>query len=300
MNYRRARQIFFTIACICFSGIGFSQSTIRLGASADKHNILLGEQLVLTLKVELPSNAPPSFFEIDSIPHFEILSSGPVDTVLTENGISISQQLYITSFDSGSRVIPSFNLPRNRRMVTPAIPIEVGYSQPFDPAAEYHDIKDIIGGETKEDSNITWWYLAGAALLLFLVLVYIFYKKKKPEAPVLVKTNAYEIAMKQMEELQKNDPDPKIFFTGLSYIFREYLEKRKGIYSMQKTTDDLVVQLKDLNIPAEDFAELSQTLRLSDYVKFAKYPASRQEMDESLQIIKTRIQAIEKTTTHEL
>jgi hypothetical protein len=300
MNYRRARQIFFTIACICFSEIGFSQSIIRLGASADKHNILLGEQLVLTLKAELPANAPPSFFEIDSIPHFEILSSGPIDTITTENGISISQQLYITSFDSGSRVIPSFNLPRNRRMVTPAITIEVGYSQPFDPDAAYHDIKDIIGGETQEDLNTTWWYLAGAALILVLILVYIFDKRKKPATPVLVKVNAYEIAMEQLKELQQKDLDPKIYFTRLSYIFREYLEKRKGIYSMQKTTDDLVIQLKDLNIPAEDFAKLSQTLRLSDYVKFAKYPASRQEMDESLHIIKTRIQAIDKTTTNEL
>ena len=250
---------------------------------------------MLTLKVDQPANAPISFFEIDSIPHFEILSSGPVDTTLTQNGITISQQLKLTSFDSGSRVIPSFNLPRNRRMVTPAIPIEVGYSQPFDPNADYHGIKDILGGEIKEESSNTWWYLAGAAILLVLILVYIFYKKKKVPEPVVVHQNAFEIAMKDLEALNMDD-HPKLFFTKLSNIFREYLEKRKGIYSMQKTTDDLVVQLKEIHMEADDFARLSQTLRLSDYVKFAKYPATRQEMDDSLQVIKNRIQAIEKTT----
>ena len=250
---------------------------------------------MLTLKVDQPANAPISFFEIDSIPHFEILSSGPVDTTLTQNGITISQQLKLTSFDSGSRVIPSFNLPRNRRMVTPAIPIEVGYSQPFDPNADYHGIKDILGGEIKEESSNTWWYLAGAAILLVLILVYIFYKKKKVPEPVVVHQNAFEIAMKDLDSLNMDD-HPKLFFTKLSNIFREYLEKRKGIYSMQKTTDDLVVQLKEIHMEADDFARLSQTLRLSDYVKFAKYPATRQEMDDALQVIKTRIQAIEKTT----
>ena len=295
MNLRRAKQIFFTLTCICIAGVSFSQSTIRLGASVDKHNIVLGEQLMLTLKVDQPANAPISFFEIDSIPHFEILSSGPVDTILKQNGITISQQLKLTSFDSGSRVIPSFNLPRNRRMVTPAIPIEVGYSQPFDPNADYHGIKDILGGEIKEESSNTWWYLAGAAILLVLILIYIFYKKKKVPEPVVVHQNAFEIAMKELEALNMDD-HPKLFFTKLSNIFREYLEKRKGIYSMQKTTDDLVVQLKEIHMEADDFARLSQTLRLSDYVKFAKYPATRQEMDDSLQVIKTRIQAIEKTT----
>ncbi len=295
MNLRRARQIFFTLTCICIAGVSFSQSTIRLGASVDKHNIMLGEQFVLTLKVNQPANAPVSFFEIDSIPHFEVLSAGPIDTTLTQNGITISQQLQLTSFDSGSRVIPSFNLPRNRRMVTPAIQIEVSYSQPFDPNADYHGIKDILGGEAEEDSSNTWWYLAGAGLLLVLLLVYIFYKKKKAPEPVIVHKNAFELAMKDLEALNM-DEQPKVFFTKLSHIFREYLENRKGIYSMPKTTDDLVVQLKEIHMQPDDFARLSQTLRLSDYVKFAKYPASQQEMDDSLQVIKTRIQAIEKTT----
>lgn len=295
MNLRKATQIFLTLICICFAGVSFSQSTIRLGASADKHNIVLGEQFVLTLKVDQPANAPISFFEIDSIPHFEILSAGPVDTTLTQNGISITQQLQLTSFDSGSRVIPSFNLPRNRRMVTPAIPIEVGYSKPFDPKAEYHGIKDILGAEVKRESSGNWWYLLGAGLLLALSLVYIFYKKKTIPEPVVIHKNAFELAMKDLEALNV-DEHPKVFFTKLGNIFREYLEKRKGIYSMQKTTDDLVVQLKDIHMQGDDFARISQTLRLSDYVKFAKYPASQQEMTDSLQVIKSGIQDIEKTS----
>ena len=295
MNLRKTRKLFFTLTCLLVAVVGLSQATIRLGASADKQNILLGEHLILTLKAELPSRAPVSFFNIDSIPHFEILSAGPVDTLLSDNGIILSQRIHLTSFDSGSRVIPSFNLPGNRRMVTPAIPIEVSYSQPFDPNADYHGIKDILGEEIPGEPDTTWWYLAGAGLLLLLLLIYIFSKKKKAPEPVIVPQNAFEIAMKQLESLNKND-HPKIFYTRLSDIFRQYLENRKGIYSMQKTTDDLVLQLKEFHMQGDDFTRLSQTLRLSDYVKFAKYPASREEMDESLQVIKNRIQVIEETT----
>src|SRR5690606_25892609 len=170
MNLSKTRKIFITLTCILIAVVSYSQSTIRLGASVDKQNILLGEQLILTLKADLPSRAPVSFFKIDSISHFEILSAGPVDTLLLDNGISLSQRIHLTSFDSGSRVIPSFNLPGNKRMVTPAIPIEVSYSQPFDPNAEYHGIKDILGEELEGEPNTTWWYLVGAGLLLILLL----------------------------------------------------------------------------------------------------------------------------------
>ncbi len=77
--------------------------------------------------------------------------------------------------------------------------------------------------------------------------------------------------MKQLEQLQRDKPETKLYYSKLTDIFRLYIFQKKGILSLQKTTDDLVIQLKSLNLNKEQFDKLSQSLRLSDFVKFAKY-----------------------------
>ena len=64
---------------------------------------------------------------------------------------------------------------------------------------------------------------------------------------------------------------------------------------MQKTTDDLVLQMKDLGLPKEQFDKLSQSLRLIDFVKFAKYIPSDEDDKTVFDSIKNSIEAIEKT-----
>ncbi|MEI9946829.1 MAG: hypothetical protein WDN26_21740 [Chitinophagaceae bacterium] len=73
-----------------------------------------------------------------------------------------------------------------------------------------------------------------------------------------------------------------------------YVSGKKGIHSLQKTTDDLVVQLKGLSIPKDQFDKLSQSLRLSDFVKFAKYIPSAEDDVSTLDAIKKSIGSIEQ------
>jgi hypothetical protein len=65
--------------------------------------------------------------------------------------------------------------------------------------------------------------------------------------------------------------------------------------SLQKTTDDLVIQLKSLNLSKEQFDKLSQSLRLSDFVKFAKYIPGKEDDSNSFNEIRNAIITIEKT-----
>jgi hypothetical protein len=65
--------------------------------------------------------------------------------------------------------------------------------------------------------------------------------------------------------------------------------------SLQKTTDDLVIQLKTLPLDKEQFDTLSQALRLSDFVKFAKYIPSEKDNEDCFEEIKNTIIKIEKS-----
>jgi len=92
---------------------------------------------------------------------------------------------------------------------------------------------------------------------------------------------------------------PKLFYTRLVDIFRLYISRRKGIASLQKTTDDLVVQVRSLRLPADEFNRLAQSLRMSDFVKFAKYEPDESDKRDSFKTMKDFIEKIEKMEIQE-
>ena len=106
--------------------------------------------------------------------------------------------------------------------------------------------------------------------------------------------DAYKEAMTELERLKNENPSSKIFYTKLVDIFRLYIFKRKAIASLQKTTDDLVLQLHSLQLPADDFTSLAAALRMSDFVKFAKYDANEEDKSNSWKAVKKSIDTIEK------
>ena len=69
---------------------------------------------------------------------------------------------------------------------------------------------------------------------------------------------------------------------------------RTGIHSLQNTTDDLVKQLRGLNIDKVQFDQLSQVLRQSDFVKFAKYIPSADDDKNAYDTINLSVQKIEQ------
>ena len=136
---------------------------------------------------------------------------------------------------------------------------------------------------------------AGGALLLLLMVLFLLRKKKiLPAAIPKAVISPYQEAMEQLEQLERDKPAAKQYHSRLTDIFRLYVFRKKAILSLQKTTDDLVVQLKTLNLSKEQFDKLSQSLRLSDFVKFAKYIPSADDDKNCFQEIKNSIITIEK------
>jgi hypothetical protein len=289
MNFHR---LIFLFTFLIATQISFAQGGATIKATVDKNKILIGEPIQLTIEAYLSPESVISFIKVDTVNHFELLGKPLLDTINTNGGIIIKGVYKITSFDSGHWVIPSFIL--SPLVKTDTIPVDVVFSD-FDPNQDYHDIKDII--EVAPAKKKQWWWLvAGGTLLLAAITVYLL-RKKKPapfHVPELV-IDPYEEAMKQLEQLQKDKPEAKKYHSKLTDIFRLYIFRKKGILSLQKTTADLVLQLRDFNFSKEQLDKLSQALRLSDFVKFAKYAPTQEDDKKVFEDILNTIKIIEQS-----
>lgn len=285
MNYYRPILFLFILF---FTATAVAQEKRSIKASLAKSKILIGEPVTLTVDIILPSGSPVSFLP-DSIKSFEILSS-KFDTIHSESETILKGEYTITSFDSGHHVIPSFQL--TSKIKTDTLTIDVVFSD-FNPNQDYHDIKDVI--DVPENKKKEWWYAAAGAIVLLALLIWALLRKRKsaPKVSVETRIDPFREAMLQLSKLEKENYPAKQFHSELTDIFRLYIFRKKNILSLQKTTDDLVRQLGSLKLDKEFIEKLSQALRLSDFVKFAKYSPSGDDNRNTWLTIKKSIEDIE-------
>ena len=265
----------------------------------DRTTILVGEPINLKMEATVPATGNIKWFTIDTIPHFEIVSRGNIDSVNEAAFKTYKQQLIITSYDSGYWSIPSFTVQAGKlKLKTDTIAINVTYS-PADPNQPYHDIKDIIAVK-KPPANYLYWVL-GAITLLFVIGAYFYLRKKKPIAQAeqkVSKLSPYDEAMQALDELTKqqplDQPDIKNYFTRLNDVFRVYLKRRFNYSTLEKTNEELILQLRKSKLQGEEFTRLAQSLRMNDFIKFAKYLPSEGEKKEVFNEIKQSIKRLEE------
>lgn len=300
MKERRINKAIHSLLFLFIAYTSNAQSNTTVRALVDHNSILIGEPINLVLEADIPENEPISFFTVDSIAHFEFLHKGKIDTANTIKGTVLKQLFRITSFDSGQWVIPSYHLPQSENLSTDSVIIKVGYT-PMDTTKDYNDIHEII--EINKEKQFDWtWYYIGGGLLLLIILIYILTRKKKKKVIEPAKEeiiDPFTEAMRQLEALQKENlpakDETKLYYSRLTDIFRVYIEKRKNIHSLQQTTDDLVKQLRSIKLSEPEYNELAQALRLSDFVKFAKYIPTENDNTTVFATIKRTMEQIEKS-----
>jgi len=283
---------FFLFVSLLAATFLFGQTQPVVEVSVEKNRVLLGEPFRLRIELQLPDGAKGQLPVIDSIPHFEFTQPPVIDSSDGKGAKNIKAVYYLSSFDSGHWVIPSFRISRDIK--TDTIGVDVVFSE-FDKEQPYHDIKDII--EVKPAKKKNWLWLAGGGLFVLLVIVYLLTRKKrKGTAPVRPNAFAdpFREAIGALDKLNQSAVGGKEYYTKLTDIFRLYLFRRKGILSLQETTGDLIPLLKNTGLSDDELSGLRQTLLLSDFVKFAKYQASAAEDQTCYDEISKAIQSIER------
>jgi hypothetical protein len=261
----------------------FAQSpTVK--TSVDKNDILIGQQIKLDVHASMPDNTYHlGWFSVpDSFGNFVPIIKEKIDSSYSNGNLNFSQQIIVTSFDSGRQVIPplplSFSLldgDSSFVLYTDSIPVNVNYS-PADSTLPFHDIKNII--EVQKISQWWIWALIGAgAILLILLIIYFIRKSKKKKNTEIFesKLSPFDEAMQLLDELQKENltekQDFKEYHTRLSDIFKRYLSRKNNLNLMHLTTDELLMELNKMEMPKERIASFANCLRMGNATKFARY-----------------------------
>lgn len=291
---RRILKLIFLLLVLA----GELHSQVLIKAIPDKPSVLVGEPLQLSIEARLPAGAAYKWNLPDSLPHWEWIDKSV--PALTENrdGRQIKQVCRITSYDTGYWVIPRMVLQvGTKKYYTDTVGIRVDYLMQ-NPNEDYHDIKEI---EEVAAGRFEPWLLFGAGAVLIpaiAILLILRNRRKKPATlPELPKVDSLEgylsVLDKGREQLRVGSIDVKQFYILHNSLLREYLEWKKGWKTREKTNEELVRQLRLLDLPETEYREMVQVLRLSDFVKFAKFSPAEEDIDRTVTVSKnvmTRIQ----------
>jgi hypothetical protein len=282
--------------------ISRAQSNPSVHTSVSAHAILLGQQTELTVELSLPREMGLSgwFNYPDTFNHLEILSRQKIDTVTQLDNILYRQKMVITGFDSGRWVIPSMTVEAgNKKIKTDTLSVFVSPVSLKD--STYHDIKEII---SVPEVKTPWWYwvLGAITLAVLIAAALYFFKKRKPAVAVVkeevIKMSPIEQARQSLKLLKQEQlpgkGELKKYYIQLQDILRVYMQRRYAMSTMQKTTSELLVQLKDIGISEEPLSRTAEVLRIGDAVKFAKYLPESQQQDLSFDVISGSIENLEK------
>lgn len=74
----------------------------------------------------------------------------------------------------------------------------------------------------------------------------------------------------------------KAYYTALTSILRTYIDGRWGIGAMEMTTDEIILALRDVEMPTASRTQLIEILRTADFVKFAKAEPEGEVNEEAM------------------
>jgi hypothetical protein len=270
-----------------------------VAASVDKSEVQVGEDLTLTLVLRHPPEgryiAPPdtAFTPFDVIGKSEEEVS-PVETHL---------QVHLAAYRlPGDVEIPALQIQyRNQgeiaSLTTDPIPIEIATSLTPE-VTEIHDIKEPVDLTVPRDFRLLWWLLLALAAA---ILAYLIYRKlrKEPEgvkAPVWIPPlpPADVEAEAALQRLAEKDlirkGELKAFYTELSEVMKRYAGRRFEVPYLERTTSEVLSDLKPRKLLPGAVSELRAILEVSDLVKFAKVMPEAAQAEASFALALSWIQ----------
>ncbi|MDR1671036.1 MAG: hypothetical protein LBR57_00780 [Alistipes sp.] len=271
-------------------------------ASFDRDSVMIGDQFTLSLRVdkdmmqlvnfpELTGNVQPS--------GVEIISEAPADTITTDGRRQIITKNYtLTIWDAGlynlgrlpalyvdKNVVDTLWSADSMRIRVDTFAIDLEKDKP-------HDIKPPLRLSLRIGEIAGWVALTLAALAVLGVGVWLLSKYRRhipllggsrPSLPPHVE------AIRRLEAL-RNQKLPqngrhKQYYSGITDILRDYLERRFSIRAMEMTSSEIIEAVdsprRNGEVDDKRFDDLTNLLRTADLVKFAKWVPGEADDDKA-------------------
>ncbi len=268
-----------------------------VSANLSSDTIMIGDQIKLDINIQTLKTGSTQYMVASDgqfiLPGIEVLAF-KADTSIDESTKNYHFSYLITSFDSGSYMIPGIPI-----LSIPGIPNDTLYTNPLhlrvnippvDTTASVKDIKAPINTPFSISELRPYrWYFAGIILLILLIVLAVrfFRKKNKPEEKPEERIPPHEKALKQLDYLKAEKlwqrGAIKEHYTILSDAVRVYIEERYQIDAMESITSEILYKFRKYAYDDSLLLELLEDLlQLSDLVKFAKEDPSPAENETNL------------------
>ena len=147
-------------------------------------------------------------------------------------------------------------------------------------------------------SNYLSFILLGLVIVVGLILGLFYLRKhrqKKPITPIVEVESrpVHEIALEQLEALEKAENDMEEYHTQISYVVRKYISARFRVPALELTTASLLHEMIRNQVDNACIDRLQHFLTNCDRVKFASYlpelSEAKDRMTDARWIIDTTI-----------
>lgn len=268
---------------------------VNVRVAVDTASMLIGDQVQLHVEATAAKGTvlkdplwPPN---TDTL---EFLSLGKWEPL--PSGTMMAKALF-TVWDTGYHVIPKIGVPYqseglNDTAWTQNIVVQV--LLPSD-SLQLNDIKDIECEPATLQDYLPFLYALGTMVLVgFLVWYWRQPAKQKKQPPPVTPPLPHELALQKLAELEAlklwQRGEVKTYHSELTHIAREYLEGRFGIKALEETTQEILSQLHQQNLPADLRRLLEEILQTADMVKFAKAQPSAAFHERAFESVKIFIE----------
>ncbi|MGB0896003.1 MAG: hypothetical protein ACPGU9_05225 [Flavobacteriaceae bacterium] len=273
-------KVSFIILCaLLFVTGSFAQ---QVKTAIDTTSIQIGEELKLMLSVEANSTDLVVFPEVKSMGLLEVIESYKTDTLKHSKSYILNKTYGLTQFDSGHYVVPQQKININGKVFkTDSLQVEVRDVLLDTVKQKLYDIKPIIEVEKPSEGFPKWIIYLLIGLVVIAGIVYVlFFRTSKDEREAEQKLPPFEEAIQHLKALDDNEllanQEYKKYYSELTDVLKRYLDEKVYDNALESTSDELIEKLEllrdsgKLPISKEIISELTQVLRTSDLVKFAK------------------------------
>lgn len=285
----------------------FAQN-IYANGSIDRDSIFAGQPFNYKIDIKMPKDYVIEWTTTKDTLNksIEVIKRSEITNTPISNGDMIfSQTLTLTSFDTGYVEIPPIGLKYSKSIedttknncFTEYMYIYVEPTS-IDTTMAYKPIKmPIKQGITFIEVST---FAGGIIILIGLILLAIYLIKRSknkgkieeeesiPEIPAIVTARERLSQLKDANLWQSGKS--KEYYTYLTDIAREYLEGQFNIDAIEMTSDEILEEVKKLQIDKLILNKLEHTLTTADLVKFAKANPSPTENETAFSDINSFVE----------
>jgi len=253
-----------------------TQALAQVELRADSNYVETGNPYVLHLRFPATLGKPDSLsFSVweNSLPPQNIVNQSEWQS----DGQYFSKTITALFFDEDTLELPPLPvaLPNGDTAYSNSLQIIVIATPSPDDLNDMAPIKDIHREPSRWTDYPPWILGVLGVLAIFGLLFWL--AKRKTKSRVLsrtIETPPHELALKKLEVLAQKKLVTSGFvkehYAELTFILREYLEKRFRIPALESTTDETLAYLKGSDFPGPLSQELQYLLEQADLAKFAK------------------------------